>query len=134
MRFFLGLSIASLVLTTASISDCSNGNSLFKIKSMSFLPDPPVLGTNSTLLLSMDVPEEISGGSVIYSVTYNFIPFSPTVEDLCLALSCPISVGQLDTISSIPFDSSLSGTLIFKIQWKDSIDRDLLCVNIKTKL
>lgn len=132
MKLLLGLSLFSIA--RASISDCSNGASLFKISSMSFLPDPPVLGTNSTLLLSMDVPEEISGGTVTYSVTYNFIPFSPTVEDLCLALTCPILVGDLDTISSIPFDPSLSGTLSFKIEWKDITNRQLLCVNIKTKL
>ena len=128
----------ALVLSTSScfgsVTDCSKGGSLFTLTSMSFSPDPAVPGENSTLLLSMTVPQEITDGTVTYSTTYNFIPFSPTVEPLCGNIQCPILVGDLHTYSSFPIDPSLSGTLQLRIEWKDLSKVQLLCVEIKTKI
>jgi len=120
--------------TYASVTDCSKANSLFKLTSLSFLPDPPVKGENSTLRLSMNVPSETSGGTATYSVTYNFIPLTPTTENLCTVLptGCPIAAGTLDTVSSFPFDGSLSGSLTVKIEWKDLAHAQLMCASIKT--
>jgi len=121
--------------TEASVSDCSNGQSLFRPTSMSFSPDPTVPGKNSTLLLSMKVPEAINNGTATYSVTYNFIPFQPTVDDLCVTtVPCPINEGSLQTLSTYPIDPSLSGSMTIKVEWADLTGRQLLCVSIKTKL
>ena len=118
----------------ASVTDCSKATALFSITSLSFLPDPPVKGNNSTLFVSMNVPSEVTGGTVTYSVTYNFIPLSPTTGDLCTVVpnGCPIKAGTLDTVSSLPFDGSLSGSITFKIEWKDLSLHQLMCVSIKT--
>jgi hypothetical protein len=118
----------------SSVTDCSKATALFSITSLSLLPDPPVKGQNSTLFISMNVPSEVTGGTVKYSVTYNFIPLSPTVEDLCKVVpgGCPVSPGKLDTVSSFPFDGSLSGSITFKIEWKDLYEAQLICVLIKT--
>jgi ML domain len=116
---------------SASVSDCSNGDALFTLDSMSFSPDPPVLGENSTLLLSMAVPEEINNGTARYSVKYNFLPLAPTVDDLCgVTVACPIAVGTLDTRSSYPFDEGLSGSIVMKVEWFDLTGRRLLCVSM----
>ena len=119
-----------------SVNDCSKGTSIFKIISMSFSPDPPISGQNSTLLLSMNVPTQVSGGTATYSLTYNFIPISPSVEDLCKILpsGCPIIIGKLDTVSNIPFDTSLKGSIGIKINWKDISNNELMCVSINTKI
>lgn len=102
---------------------------------MSFSPDPTVPGQNSTLLLSMSVPEEVTNGTSTYTTTYNFLPLTPTVDDLCdVTVPCPIYVGKLDTVSSYPIDASLSGSLTLKIEWAELTGRQLLCVSIKTKL
>lgn len=130
----LGLLLSLLVTAYASVSDCSNGKALLTIDSMSFAPDPTVPGMNSTLSLSLSVPEEITNGTVTYSTTYNFLPLTPTVEDLCATVACPITVGSLDTVSSYPISTSLSGTLTLKIEWVELTGRQLLCVSIKTKL
>jgi len=126
----------SLLVTTAlaSVSDCSNGASLFQLTSLSFSPDPTVPGENSTLLLSMKIPEEITNGTSSYSVTYNFIPLKPTTEDLCETVSCPITPGSLNTRSSYPIDKTLSGSMTLKLTWADLTGRQLLCVSVKTKL
>jgi hypothetical protein len=102
---------------------------------MSFAPDPPIAGTNSTLLLSMNVPEEINDGTATYTTTLNFIPFQPSTDPLCeTTIPCPIKVGQLDTTSSYPFPEGISGTMTLKIQWADGAGRSLMCVQIKTSL
>jgi hypothetical protein len=132
--FLLLSNLASSIV--ASVSDCSKATALFKLTSMNFLPDPPVKGQNSTLFLSMNVPSAVEGGTATYSVTYNFIPLTPTTENLCMVApaGCPIQPGILNTVSSIPFDGSLSGSLTFKIEWKDLAAQQLMCVVIKTKL
>jgi hypothetical protein len=102
---------------------------------MSFSPDPTVPGENSTLLLSMNIPQEITAGTVKYSLTYNFIPLTPTIEQLCSqTVLCPIRVGTLDTVSSFPVDPTLSGSLSIRIEWSDPNAVSLLCVAIKTKV
>ena len=119
----------------ASVTDCSKGESLFTLTSMSLTPDPPVRGQNSTLRLSMNVPEEINNGTATYTVTYNFLPFSPTVDNLCdTTVPCPITVGTLDTVSSFPFDNTLSGSVVVRINWNDLTGRSLLCVSMNLKL
>jgi len=134
----LGLLSALLSVSSGygSVSDCSKATALFDITSMSFSPDPPVKGQNSTLLLSMNVPVEVTGGTATYSATYNFIPLSPTVDNLCSVApnGCPIMPGTLNTLSSIPFDDSLTGSLTVKIEWKDLQEQQLMCVSIKTIL
>ena len=131
----LGLLLTMLVPAYASVSDCSSGKSLFTLTSMSFSPDPTVPGQNSTLLLSMSVPEQVTNGTATYTTTYNFLPLTPTVDALCgVTVPCPIYVGKLDTVSSYPIDASLSGSLAIKIEWAELTGRQLLCVSIKTKL
>jgi hypothetical protein len=139
MYFFVPLlalfSVSSVTPVTASVADCSAGKSLFRLTSMSFSPDPTVPGQNSTLLLSMKIPEEINNGTATYTSTYNFIPLTPSTDDLCgTTVNCPIGEGYLDTLSSFPIDKSLTGSLTLKIVWKDLTGRQLLCVVIKTKL
>ena len=129
------LAILSLLLSAnASVTDCSKSTSLFKITSFSFGPDPPIKGQNSTLDLFMNVPAPVTGGTATYSITYNFIPLSPTTEDLCAVVpaGCPIAAGTLHTVSSFPFDGSLSGSITVKIEWKDLSADQLMCVSIKT--
>ena len=122
-------------LALSSVSDCSNGASLFHPVSMSFSPDPTVPGENSTLLLSLKVPEELNNGTATYTTTYNFIPFAPTSDDPCgMTVACPIKEGTLDTRSSYPIDPNLSGTMTIKVEWKDLTGRQLLCIFIKTTL
>ena len=119
-----------------SVKDCSNGLSKMRVKSMSFLPDPAVKGQNSTLTLDLGVPTDILAGTATYSFTYNFLPFTPEVKDLCgeVPSGCPIKTGPLELVSSYPIDPSLSGTIVAKIEWKDTANLQLLCVSITMKV
>jgi|UniRef100_A0A6C0DJ90 hypothetical protein len=130
------LALLAAAYSLGSVNDCSNGESKIKINSMSFLPDPPVKGQNSTLNLALMNPSDILAGSAIYSFTYNFIPLAPETKDLCGEVpgGCPIQAGPLDLTSSYPIDTSLSGTIVAKIQWKDTANLQLLCVSITMKV
>lgn len=131
VRLFSFMMITSAI---ASVLDCAPTTSLFKLLSMTFSPDPAIKGQNSTLILSMTVPEQIDAGRASYAFTYNFIPFAPIIENLCNSVVCPILPGTLMTRSSYPIDSYLSGTIQIKISWKDNSSRDLMCVNVRTTI
>jgi ML domain len=129
--------LAPLLMASAlsSVSDCSNGRALFTLTSMSFSPDPTVPGENSTLLLSMNVPTEVTNGTATYSTTYNFIPFSPTTDPLCyVTVDCPIQAGTLSTRASYPIPADLRGTMQIRITWNDMDGNLLMCVGVNTKL
>jgi len=128
--------LLALSSTLGSVTDCSKGASQIKISSMSFQPDPPVKGQNSTLTLDLNVPTDILAGTATYSFTYNFIPLTPEVDDLCsqVPYGCPIKAGPLHLVSSYPIDSNLRGTIVAKIEWKDTANLQLLCVSITMKV
>jgi hypothetical protein len=116
----------------ATVTDCGAGKALFTITELS--QDPPTTVTanqNVSLTLKYTAPEEITAGTATTSVTLNFIPFSPTVEDLCVKAACPITVGEHDGSSWGLFPSGVSGSLVSKVEWKDSTDRLLLCIQSK---
>ena len=118
----------------ASIKDCSP-KSLFKVNNLGFWPDPAVPNSNSTVSFDYTVPgpEPVTAGRAKYSVTYNFLPLAPTVEDLCSQTTCPILPGTYNQSSSSNFPSA-SGTIVIKIEWFDSAGTQLLCAQINTKV
>ena len=64
-------------------------------------------------------------------MTYNFIPLSPTVDDLCATQKvdlCPLKVGVHHSTSDSTWPSGLSGTIVSKIQWKDQDGQEILCL------
>ena len=124
---FLILSLLT-TLVRASINDCAIGTSLFSLNGAAFWPDPPTKNENSTVSLDYTIPDgtSITSGTVIYSITYNFIPFSPTTEDLCTNTQCPLLPGKYNQSSSSNFPD-LSGSVNIKAQWYDSLNNLLLC-------
>lgn len=129
-----------LLLSTiaqATITDCGLTKSLFKLNAAGFWPDPAVQNDNSTVSLDYTVPEgvTINEGTVKYSLTYNFIPLSPTVEQLCVKnVECPIISGTFNRSTSSTFPSGVSGSMNIKSEWFGPTNNLLLCYQIKTKV
>lgn len=128
----------------ATITDCGGANALFKITKLEFYPDKLAPGENATLTLLYSVPEQIDGGTATTSVTLNFIPFTPTTENLCAAAGdlfaaqrpyqmpeCPITVGDHDGSSVATMPEGVSGTIVSKVEWRDLKDRLLLCIQAR---
>jgi len=125
--------LASLTFASGAIKNCGQ-NPLFTITELSQDPaDSIVAGENLNLHPKYTAPEEIAAGTVTKSITLNFIPFSPTEEDLCVNAPCPITVGEHDGSSWSLFPSGVSGNLVSKVVWEDSQGRELLCVQSSLK-
>jgi len=92
-------------------------------------PAAPVPGDNVTLWVAYTLPEPVTAGNAIYTVTLNGIPFSPTVDELCTQTACPkeANVVYNETSSSI-FPSGVSGKIVSQIEWTDQNDNTLWCV------
>jgi len=125
-----------LTTVTAAITNCASPSkpSLFTIDALSQTPsDTITAGENMTLNLIYTSPTTVTGGRVRTSMTYNFLPLTPSVEDLCTSVVCPLGPGQHDGSSSYPFPSGISGTLVTQIVWADENDNQLLCIKSTIK-
>lgn len=121
--------------SSASITDCSNGESIFEITELALTPDPPVKGRDLYMTVKFNNPgEELSEGSVTTSVTLNFIPFAPTTNPLCDSTQCPIVSGPNDRSTSSIWPDTVSGTVSSKIMWNTLDGFQLLCIQIQAKV
>ena len=134
MKLF-GFLLFSLATGFASIRDCSNGNGLFTMISQGFSPEPPVPGQDATLWFYYQVPDNltVTAGTAKYSITFNGIPFSPTVDDLCTQVDCPLVPGIFNLSSTSQFPS-VSGKIVSTIQWYNENNSLLLCSELTEKM
>jgi hypothetical protein len=119
----------------AIIKDCGNGNSIFQITELALTPDPPIRGKDVYMTVKFINPlEDINAGKCTTSATLNFIPFQPTVEELCTSTQCPILSGLNDRSTSNVWPDTVSGSITSKITWTMPNDSLLLCIQIATKV
>jgi len=120
--------LAYLASSSASISNCGS-NPAFTITTLDQSPLTKVTaGQNVSLTLKYTSYTPISAGTVTTAVTYNFIPFQPTVDDLCKSVVCPLAPGDHDGSSSVVTPSGVSGSVATTITWADSNGNQLLCI------
>jgi hypothetical protein len=124
--------LALMTLARASINDCSNGLSLFRIKNLAFWPDPAVRNKNSTISFTYSVPRPgISGGTATYSGTHNGTPITSKKEPICKSVTCPIRYGSHNSSWSFIFPN-ITGGLYARVQWHDHNGLELLCAEFRT--
>ena len=113
----------------ASITDCSQGTSLFQLKELALTPDPPVAGEKLFMTVVFTNPgSEIDDGSVTTDVTLNFIPFTPSTVALCDSTECPLVSGFNNRSSSSVWPSNIAGKVVSKIVWSTLEEVELLCI------
>jgi hypothetical protein len=83
--------------------------------------DPIIPQADYTLYLNADFSKQVNKGISKYIVTYNYIPLSPTVYDLCTEISksnitCPLN-NHISSQSKGSIPSGLSGTTTIKNEW-----------------
>jgi hypothetical protein len=96
--------------------------------------DPILPQADYTLFLNADFSKEVNKGTSKYTVTYNFIPLTPTVNDLCTEIAssnitCPLN-NHISSQSKGSIPSGLSGTTTIKNEWfTDAIPQErILCM------
>jgi len=122
-----------LLAASPVLKDCAiGGNSVFKLNSFSLSPTNPIPGNPVTLNMDYTVPEGVivNGGVATYSVTYNFIPLTPTTEPLCANIPCPIGPGRYSNHTITQWPSGVSGSFTIKNMWADENNAQLLCLSI----
>ena len=132
----LAATIAILNATANSVTDCSKGTSVFKFTGGSLLPDPVVPGQDSSITLNAIFPAgtNINAGTAKYSFSFNGIPFSPTTEDLCSDVACPLLPGPYTNTTTSVFPSGVSGKVVTRIEWFDTANNRLLCADVTAKI
>lgn len=117
-----------LYYTQGQIEDC-NKNSVFRIQSQDFQPNPPIVGQNATLWIDYTVPDGVTvdSGTAKYSISLNGIPFSPTTDDLCTQIDCPQVPGTYNISTTNVWNGGIAGKVTSTIQWYDENSTELLC-------
>ena len=134
------LSLPSIVslndVKSFQYKSCSNSNDIAQNVILSVEPELPQ--TDYTLFLNADLSQEIANGTSKYSITYNFIPLSPTENDLCTEINssnitCPVSEHiYSESKGVIPKD--VSGTVIIKNEWFNLLKVRILCMQFTIKI
>ena len=102
-------------------------NSIFKVEETRIVYEAPP--TNSTLIVSYTVPEQITDGLATYKCTLNGIPVINEQAPLCQETTCPIETGFHN--DSSPFQTGLApGTLSCSIKWLATDSSVLRCIRI----
>ena len=110
----------------ASIKSCG---SLFTITKLDLQPDKVKAGDNVSLTLTYVNPVVVDAGTVKNSVTYNFLPLTPTTSNLCQTIQCPLQTGEHDGSSFFIIPTGISGTLVMKTEWLSPTSEKYLCLS-----
>lgn len=130
------LLLLSGALSANTLKDCSSGTSVFKYGTASLLPDPVVPGENSTLSLSCTIPDgvTVTDGTAKYSISLNGIPFPATVDPLCSQVECPMTPGPYSNTTVSPFPTGVSGKIVTKLEWFDTDNTLLYCLETTVRV
>jgi hypothetical protein len=120
--FLIGLSVLS-----GSIQDCSRPNSIGEIVDMGISPLNPVAGDNSTLWVTFDSSQAITGGTATYSYTLNYIPFPKDIIPLCDQTDCPVPIG-ISNATGYTIFPDVSGRIEIRIEWETEVGTPIWCV------
>jgi len=117
----------------ASIEDCSNGLSVLKLSALSLVPETPIANEPVVMTVQFNNPgADITSGTATNAITYNFMPLSPTVEDLCTNTVCPLTNGFNDRSTNSTWPD-VSGSITSKITWTRDDGTQLLCIKVAVK-
>ena len=133
------LTLGFLPTLLATYRNCGSSSDLAKNLVISIVPDAAKAGQDVTTTFDYDLDTVITGGTATYGFSFNGIPFSPTVNDLCVeqAGGCcpdprPLGIGHHSDKSITTFPS-VSGKIITTIKWADQNGSPILCVEWTVK-
>lgn len=113
----------------SAIRDCGDGKGRAAVIGFDSQPTTPKAGDNVTLWVAYDLaPPAITAGTATYEFSFNGIPLTPTIEDLCTQTKCPKDTGFNNESSWNTFPSGISGKLVSSIKWHDQNDDLVWCV------
>jgi len=122
-------------VSESSIADCGKGLTRFQFTDLGLDPSTPVNGQPFELFNVFNNPGAIvTGGTVKTSVTVNYIPFTPSVVDLCSSTICPLVSGLNDRSTSSTWPDNVFGKIVSKVEWAGLDAEPLLCIQMSVSL
>ena len=124
------------MIRLAKVAACALVAQRAEISQIMLMPDPPIPGQNQTLVVDyvLGGVSAVTGGTTTYAYTLNYIPFAPTVTDLCTQTKCPIELGAHTEQSSYEFPTGVTGLFDTKITWTDENEVPIWCVEMTYKV
>lgn len=121
----------STVVNSFTIKDCGEPTDLAQNLFLDI--DPKLPEVDYTLYLGADLSQEVIGGTSQYDISLNFIPFQPSVNDLCTEIgnsniTCPLKAGHIASQSKGTVPTGVSGYIVIKNQWFDTNGARILCM------
>lgn len=113
--------------TTGSFTDC---NSAFPIQYLT--ADPPrIAAQNHSVFLEIAAhfPETIYNGTIVTSVTMNYVPIFTGSDDLCRHFDCPIQAGHQLLNKTFIFPHEMWGRVNMRFELLDHYKRPFLCTD-----
>ena len=126
--------IFSILASTVTLRNCGSPTDQAPITGMGFEPQNPNPGELTELWVAYDLKTPITGGTASYSYSFNGIPFSPTIEDLCTQTSCPKEVGTYNETSTSDFPSGVTGKIITTIKWANQDSKPIWCTELTFRI
>ena len=135
LQLFTILTVVSSKVTSFTYKSCGTDTDIAQNVILNI--DPVLPETDYILYLNADLSNEVYSGTSKYSITYNFIPLSPTVNDLCTEISnsnitCPL-INHISSQSKGSVPTGLSGTSIIKNEWFNENNTRILCMTFTVK-
>jgi len=132
---FLNIIYFSTSVTQFQYKSCGDNNDIGQNLILDVSPKLPQI--DYTLFLNADLSQEVNNGTSKYSITYNFIPFQPSIEDLCTEInnsniSCPL-IGHIASESKGSIPQDVSGTIVIKNEWFNELNIRILCMQFTIK-
>lgn len=123
-----------LLASTVTLRNCGSSSDQATILGMGFAPQSPSPGELTELWVAYSLKAPITGGTATYAYSFNGIPFSPTIEDLCTQTLCPKAIGVYNETSSSDFPSGITGKIISTIKWADQNTKPVWCTELTFKI
>ena len=134
--FMFNTLATNTTVTSFTYSSCGTASDLAQNLVLDVNPKLPV--SDYMLSLGADLSKEINSGTSTYDITYNFIPLTPTTNDLCSEINksnitCPLGRGVIGMESKGTIPNGVKGTTVIKNQWFNSDGARILCMKFTIK-
>ena len=119
--------LMAVMIYGGTVEDCTKVGSLSHVVNSGISPLNPKAGDTSYLWVNFDLSKDVYSGTATYSYSLNYIPFQPTVVDLCSQTECPLYAGVQNVTGNTTFPA-VTGLLEGMVEWSDQNGDPIWCV------
>ncbi|GIL59600.1 hypothetical protein Vafri_14342 [Volvox africanus] len=114
---------------------CDEGLTAFTPSSVTLSPDPPVIGSAATFVITGTIDTELQGGSVDMTVSFSGFPIFSSSSDLCTKTTCPVPAGPISlTLEELLPPIAPPGDYGLQVVARNPDGAELACVNVNFSL